>query len=941
MWTPDIRTLFLILFLVNVFFTLILFIFWKTQKTYHGFKTWILSLLVISCGYLLFILRGSVSDFLSIIIANILIALSVMMRVDSIRKYFWSKPLSPVFYSILIPFAGLFLYYTYSIDSVLLRSLISNMIVVPCLLITGLLAIRSQEPDNRLLRFSFAATFIVVGILLTVRSISWLITPQNQSLFSTDLLNSYYFVVTIITDIIGIGIFLMLNMARSQRELRASDEKFGQLFTRMPSAVAIYDAVDGGEDFIFKDFNEAAEKIEGRKKDDLVGKRLTQVFPGVKDFGVFDVFCRVWRTGQPEFFPSALYRDERDPGTWRESRVYKLASGEVVAIYDDITKRKQAEEAVRVHAEIERNMSEAAYLIRVSDAAIVYSNPAFEHLLGYNPGELIGRHVSIVNAPVDKTPDDIASDIISSLEQTGSWTGDVLNLRKDGSTIWCHANVLTFEHPVYGRVWLSMHQDITERKRAGVALKAEHDRMLRYLDVAGVMLTVLDREGTVTLINRKGCEILGYAEEEILGRNWFDLVLPEDVRGEVKGVFTRIMNGDLASVEYYENPVLTKTNEKRIIAFHNTYLTDPDGISGVLFSGEDITDIKRVEEALQESEKTFRALAENANDGILVAVAGGTHAFANQRAGEISGYGVAELLKTSIRDLAAPDELGKIVENFRKRLAGKDLPKQYETSIIRKDRKIIPIELTSSLISWHGQPADLVIFRDITERKMAENALRQANKKLNLLSGITRHDISNQLTVLLGHLNRLEKKRLDPVVTDPVSKAATAARRISSIIQFTKEYESIGVNAPVWQDCRTVIDTAAKQAPLGKVVVKNDLPAGAEVFADPLVIKVFYNLMDNAVRYGGKITTIRFSVEEAGDDHLIVCKDDGEGVVAEEKEKIFERGFGKNTGLGLALSREILSITGITIRETGELGKGARFEMTVPKGAWRMTGNGA
>ncbi|MEI6842245.1 MAG: ATP-binding protein, partial [Methanomicrobiales archaeon] len=92
-------------------------------------------------------------------------------------------------------------------------------------------------------------------------------------------------------------------------------------------------------------------------------------------------------------------------------------------------------------------------------------------------------------------------------------------------------------------------------------------------------------------------------------------------------------------------------------------------------------------------------------------------------------------------------------------------------------------------------------------------------------------------------------------------------------------------------------------------------------------------------RYGGKITSIRFSALESGDDQGIVCKDDGDGVIAEEKEKIFERGFGKNTGLGLALSREILSITGITIRETGEPGKGARFEMVVPEGMWRLTGN--
>jgi signal transduction histidine kinase len=95
--------------------------------------------------------------------------------------------------------------------------------------------------------------------------------------------------------------------------------------------------------------------------------------------------------------------------------------------------------------------------------------------------------------------------------------------------------------------------------------------------------------------------------------------------------------------------------------------------------------------------------------------------------------------------------------------------------------------------------------------------------------------------------------------------------------------------------------------------------------------------MDNAMRYGGKITTIRFSAEEQDGDRIIVCEDDGEGVPADDKEQIFERGFGKNTGLGLFLAREILSITGITIRETGEPGKGARFEMTVPKGAWRLS----
>ena len=114
-----------------------------------------------------------------------------------------------------------------------------------------------------------------------------------------------------------------------------------------------------------------------------------------------------------------------------------------------------------------------------------------------------------------------------------------------------------------------------------------------------------------------------------------------------------------------------------------------------------------------------------------------------------------------------------------------------------------------------------------------------------------------------------------------------------------------------------------------------------EVFADPLIVKVFFNLIDNALRYGGKITTIRFSAEESDGDHIVVCEDDGIGISAVEKEKIFDRGFGKNTGLGFSLPVSILDITGITIRETGEEGKGARFEIMVPKGMWRMAEKGS
>jgi signal transduction histidine kinase len=189
---------------------------------------------------------------------------------------------------------------------------------------------------------------------------------------------------------------------------------------------------------------------------------------------------------------------------------------------------------------------------------------------------------------------------------------------------------------------------------------------------------------------------------------------------------------------------------------------------------------------------------------------------------------------------------------------------------------------------------------------------------------------------LNGYVDLLHKKVNDPSFEDLFTRINVASSRITAMIRFTKEYEEIGIHGSVWQDLRFLVDRAGKGATLGQVTLKNDLPANTEVFADPLIVKVFSNLIDNALRHGGRITTIRFFSEERNGGRIIVCEDDGDGVIAEEKEKIFDLGFGKNTGFGLSFSREILNITGITIRETGAPGKGARFEILVPKEAWRI-----
>jgi PAS domain S-box-containing protein len=133
------------------------------------------------------------------------------------------------------------------------------------------------------------------------------------------------------------------------------------------------------------------------------------------------------------------------------------------------------------------------------------------------------------------------------------------------------------------------------------------------------------------------------------------------------------------------------------------------------------------EKALEESEQNFRALAENAHDGIMIWVREGVHVYANKQTTEITGYSASELRKITIKDLVLPEELEKIKERYRRIIEGKDFPARYENVLIRKDGKPIPIEVTSARTTWHGEPADLVIFRDITERKRAEEELRKAH----------------------------------------------------------------------------------------------------------------------------------------------------------------------------------------------------------------------
>jgi signal transduction histidine kinase len=235
-----------------------------------------------------------------------------------------------------------------------------------------------------------------------------------------------------------------------------------------------------------------------------------------------------------------------------------------------------------------------------------------------------------------------------------------------------------------------------------------------------------------------------------------------------------------------------------------------------------------------------------------------------------------------------------------------------------------------------GQPDLLLLsFQDITEQTRAQEAVRQANKKLNLLNSITRHDILNQLTVILGYLEILDDSGSSMINSEYISRIEAASTAIKKQIQFTAEYQDIGASPPHWHRLQDVVWRAGGNTRRSGITLKTKLD-NLEIYADALLERVFANLFENSLVHGATVTEISISYVPDEDGILLVVEDDGQGVPEALKERIFSMGYGSSTGYGLFLIREILDMTWITIRENGTPGAGARFEMRIPQETYRM-----
>jgi len=466
-----------------------------------------------------------------------------------------------------------------------------------------------------------------------------------------------------------------------------------------------------------------------------------------------------------------------------------------------------------------------------------------------------------------------------------------------------------------------MHQD-TQMCRRLVSIVAS----------SGDAIVAETFDGIITDWNHSAEELYGYTAKEIKGKS-VTLLLPQDKLNDSRNLLKKIQNG--IPVERYETERLTKTGKTIQVSLSLSPIKNANGeLVGASVSAHDISDKKQLQEKILQAkiewERTFEAVPD------MIAIIGRdfriirmNKAMADRlgvQPEEAVGKACYELVHHSTNPPGLCPHSSLLGD-------GKEHAQEIHEEHMNADFLVTASPLHDEAGNIMGS---VHVMRDITELKHVENSLRLANNKLTMLSSITRHDILNKLTGLKMYLELSKESVKDPVFLEYIAKEIDAAGAIERQIEFTRFYENIGVNAPQWQDVVEQIRSAASQINLEEITFDILIPP-VQVYADALIEKVFYNLIENSLRHGGGVTRMSFSFEEEQNGAVIKYRDDGEGISLEFKEKLFRRGFGKHTGLGLFLSREILSITGITITENGEPKKGVCFEIHVPKGSYRFT----
>ncbi len=637
----------------------------------------------------------------------------------------------------------------------------------------------------------------------------------------------------------------------------SDNHKFNEPFDALQSAVAIYEAVGNGKNFKFVEFNTSAEKIEKIKKEKVIGKKITEVFPGVVKSGLFDILKKVWKTGVSQNYPTSFYEDDRIKG-WRESYIYKLPTGEIVSAFRDVSKQKQTEKRVELSEmnlnSLVNNINESIWSIDNEYNYIIF-NDFFKELyyrtykikleVGINALDLLtGELYDFWKEKYDRA--------LSGEKYSFEFKAQV------GENIHHYEvslNPIVSNKKITGVSALSA--DITERKRTVEALIESEEKYKIITESSSDIIFFTNKFGKLLFVNTSVERVLGYKREEIVGKTFNKFVPQSEIKKylvqlrrvflnkELKGFITKIYHKDGRTIDVEINGALIKHDGKLVAqgnmrditervsiekalkeseenykGIFNTssdaiYIQDKNGVfidvnigvekmyeysrnsfigktpefisakgkndinsimkavkmayngkeqqfeywgkrkNGEIFPkdvklypgkyngkkvviavAKDISERKKAEKAVRESEAIFRNLSKSTAAAIFV-YQNDKFVFVNKSTEELTGYSRDELLNMKFWDIAHPDYKKIIRERGLARQKGKEIKNRYEFKLLRKDKSEVWIDYTASRINWNGKEAAIGSAFNITNQKNIEEELKKNEEKYRVITDST------------------------------------------------------------------------------------------------------------------------------------------------------------------------------------------------------------
>ena len=772
---------------------------------------------------------------------------------------------------------------------------------------------------------------------------------------------------------LGLALRFAIERWQSRKALQDSEEKFAKAFYHSPVWVVIRDSAT----YEYLEVNDAFLQAMGYTRAEVIGKRTLEQSSWVNQQERAHIFSAM----REHVSVRNLEVVRRNKKGQDISTLYSGGPLEVngrpsfIAVSQDITAQKMAQEGLKSSREeidaLLQNIS-AGVVVYAPDTTVLACNREASRLLGLSLEQLQGKKaVDPVWAFLreDGTEMPIKEHPINQVLDSGKDLFDyVMGIRrhdrKEVTWVLLNARIIPDERGRISQV-INTFVNINERRKIQNELKQERDLSQQYLDTAGVILLVLDRRGHIILINRKGCEVMGCENEEVLGQDWFDNYIPEDDRQRVRGIHNINISGAMEPHAYEEGYVITGLGERRLIRWFNSAVKDSDGnITGTLSSGEDITELKAAHEAINR----LAAIVESSQDAITGKDLEGIITSWNYSAERIYGYTAEEAIGRHI-SLLVPEDREAEIEQILTAVKRGEPKRIYETVRRRKDGSLVDVSLSISPVN--DEKGEIVgvatIAHEITEikkerekREKLETQLRQAQKMeaVGTLAGGIAHDFNNILAAIMGY-TELAYNDLPPdsEVAVHVKTALDAAKRAKEltcqILSFSRQSDHKRVSLALETVIKDILKMLRATLP-STIELKLSLPAGTgEIMADPVQIQqVLINLCTNAAQAmdesGGvlSVSLDEMNLDEpavgeyadlaAGKYLCLSVGDTGVGMTKDVLERIFDPFFttktvGKGTGMGLSVVHGIVKEYDGAITVHSEPGQGTTFHVYLPQ----------